>query len=586
MEKTGIIFKKPIFIKLLITFVIIIIAVFMLGISIYNQGTVTLQKELSYSVASHAQFYMENLESEIQRIKNQQYNLMNDDNLYKLSSLSDFISHIDKTEAMFRLQQRLSAIKDSSAYIKNIFVMIPAINKTIQTEQGTSDISYDQYENLQIVPELSNAQIIYWDHRMFLSSAYPINYSNDGKKEPKYIIGIELSRTAFENALKQFESYAESGAVLVTSIPEYTFKSRSNNKAAAQILDSIKNQPASKTNGTGIAKINGKTYMEVYVTSEYLQMTLLRYMQEDIVFAPLKKYQILFVVFLIDTLFLVIIYYFSTYKLIHKPLNKLIQSFQKIEQGELDFVIEHKKNDEFGYLYKRFNIMIENFKSLISQVYKQKILAQKAELKHLQSQINPHFLYNSFFNLYNMVENEDYDNAKYFTKQMGNYFQYITRSASDEVPLIKEVTHARIYAEIQAKRFRNRICLVFEPLPERYNNLIVPRLIIQPIIENAFEHGLENKSKDGSISVKFNIIDKYLCICIEDNGIGMSEEELNKLGYMLTADGEIESTGMINIHRRINFKCGAESGLKISKGESGGLKVYINIALGEEHLSV
>src|SRR5690606_27559604 len=210
----------------------------------------------------------------------------------------------------------------------------------------------------------------------------------------------------------------------------------------------------------------------------------------------------------------------------------------------------------------------------------QKILAQKAELKQLQSQINPHFLYNNFFILYNMVVTEDYENVAHFTKQLGAYFEYITRSGSDEVPLAKEVAQARIYAEIQGKRYRNRMTVDFGPLPEEAADVIVPRLIIQPILENAFEHGLKNKLSDGIVRVHIELKDQLLLIVVEDNGDEVTDEEIVHLQQLMSApDNDVESTGMINIHRRIRIKFGEESGVTISRGELGGLMLQIKINL-------
>ena len=162
--------------------------------------------------------------------------------------------------------------------------------------------------------------------------------------------------------------------------------------------------------------------------------------------------------------------------------------------------------------------MVKELKTLIEQSYKQKILVQRAEMKQLQSQINPHFLYNSFFILNTMARTEDYENIEKFTEQLGRYFQFITRSAADEVPLEKEVEHARVYTEIQAMRYSNRIKAYFEELPEEFWGIVVPRLILQPIIENAFEHGLGMVKKNGILTVSFEKLQNGLHIIIENNG--------------------------------------------------------------------
>jgi two-component system sensor histidine kinase YesM len=129
-----------------------------------------------------------------------------------------------------------------------------------------------------------------------------------------------------------------------------------------------------------------------------------------------------------------LIYSFSAYKFIHKPLLELVRAFHKVESGDLQVSINHDSDNEFGYLYKRFNDMVKNLNMLIDQVYNQKILMQRAELKQLQSQINPHFLYNSLFMINTMARIGD-DNLITFTKYLGEYFRFVTRNSSDNKPL-------------------------------------------------------------------------------------------------------------------------------------------------------
>jgi two-component system sensor histidine kinase YesM len=257
----------------------------------------------------------------------------------------------------------------------------------------------------------------------------------------------------------------------------------------------------------------------------------------------------------------------------YKPMHKLVDSFMEVEKGNLQVTISHDAKNEFGYLYKRFNEMTKNLRTLIDQVYNQKILMQRAELKQLQSQINPHFLYNSFFMLNTMVVTSD-ENLVKFTKYLGEYFRYITRNTSDYVPLIDEINHAKIYANIQLMRFSKRLKVEFGNCPEQYKDFSVPRLILQPIVENALEHGLGKKMKDGIIKVDFFTNASKFDIIIEDNGNDLSDKELMNLQKSLESeDNEAEITGIINIHKRIRLVFGQDSGLSVSRSQMDGLKV-------------
>ena len=247
----------------------------------------------------------------------------------------------------------------------------------------------------------------------------------------------------------------------------------------------------------------------------------------------------------------------------------------------MDFEIVHKHRDEFKYIYERFNSMLINLRLLIDQVYIQKILVQKAELRQLQTQINPHFLYNSFFILHRWIKYGYTDGAIQFSYQLGNYFQFLTRNSADEVPLSLEIEHARTYIDIQAIRFSNKLDVHFEELQAEYYSIMVPRLILQPIIENAFNHGLENIVDRMILSIKFTQSGNMLNIIVEDNGNVLEDSVIERMKQALDDEsGSNEITGMVNIHRRIRSKFGKECGVSLARSELGGLKVIISIPTG------
>jgi two-component system sensor histidine kinase YesM len=298
---------------------------------------------------------------------------------------------------------------------------------------------------------------------------------------------------------------------------------------------------------------------------------------ENAVFEPLRKYRNWFLMLAAVSLIIIVIYSLYVYKYIHKPLDKLVKAFRKVEYGDFNVQIGHKHNDEFQYIYTRFNVMLDNLNSLIDQAYKQQILTQKAELKQLQSQINPHFLYNSLFILNTMSRLGDYDNLEQFSNQLGEYFQFVTRNSSDEVPLEREVNHARVYTEIQEMRFSNRIRIDFGELPDHSGHIMVPRLILQPIIENAFEHGLEKKAENGLLIVQFKKNDQGIQIIVEDNGGHVEARNLEELKNRLNNPEDTETTGLLNIHQRIRLKFGQDSGLTVEPSEQGGLKITMTM---------
>lgn len=206
--------------------------------------------------------------------------------------------------------------------------------------------------------------------------------------------------------------------------------------------------------------------------------------------------------------------------------------------------------------------MIENLQSLIDRDFKKTLMMQRAELKQLQSQINPHFLYNSFFILNSLARTGETERIEQFTNMLGEYFRFITRNETDHVKLKVEVEHSRIYTEIQQLRFSRRIKVDFGSLPTEMEHIKVPRLIIQPIIENAYEHSLEKNTDSGLLIIGFNMEGAYAEITVEDNGNELEEQHIQTLQQRLHKDGGTdEMTALINIHRRLVLTYGEGSGL-------------------------
>lgn len=576
MNPLGKLWKKSILRQLVISFLCILIPIYVLSIIIYNNGIRTLREEISNSMISQVSSYLEGLEKDIKRVRTLQFDFVDDNDLNQLAAISESMNDIEKMERILRVQKRAKAIKNSSVYIQDVMILIPAVNRTI----FSSDVSvFDRYEydKLREISILPDSQVMNVDGRMFLSCIYPVPNVNSSRK-PIFIIAIELSKEKIKEALYSMIKNSGEGVIFIKPAKQTVISTNEDTKFIGEVQRLISDYLPAGGDKSMSASIDGKRYLIVYSNSVFFGATLCKYIPEDSVFKPVQKYSVWFILLTATALIIAISYSLYLHRLIHRPLSMLIKSFRQVESGNLNISIEHKYDDEFQYIYKRFNAMVDNLNSLIDQVYKQRILTQKAELKQLQSQINPHFLYNSFFILNTMSRIGDYENLERFTEQLGEYFQFVTRSAADEVTLAREVNHARVYTDIQAIRFSKSVNVRFDELPGEYADIMVPRLILQPIIENAFVHGLEKKIKDGLLLVQFLGQEGNISIIVEDNGSEISDEKLKELQNLLSGeDDSVEVTGMLNIHRRIQLKFGHQYGLDVMRGEMGGLKVVVRI---------
>jgi two-component system sensor histidine kinase YesM len=223
--------------------------------------------------------------------------------------------------------------------------------------------------------------------------------------------------------------------------------------------------------------INETEYSMLIAKSEELNMTFVKFVRKGQYLDSLNKYTTWFWVFSGISFLAISMFIVSMYKVVYNPLRKLSSAFKRVESGNLNVTLTDSSHNEFGFIYRSFNRMVHELKVLIEQVYEQRILTQRAQMKQLQSQIHPHFLYNNFQILYRMAKLEDHENLAELSLKLAQYYQYVTRNTSDDVPLAKEIEFARMYVDIQAIRFQNRLAVQFAELPPDYGHVMVPRLI-------------------------------------------------------------------------------------------------------------
>nr|WP_255654281.1 histidine kinase [Cohnella sp. REN36] len=566
--------RNTLFLRLILTFLLILMPLLLLGLYLYQWSVQTAKADIGKTALSQTSFYLTLLENEVERIKLLQFGLLEDDGLNALTLLWDRMGTIERTDKINSLRNRLYLIQNSSMYIKEVSVYIRPIGRAVSSVDGVRSLDEKRYADIWSVYGRRGSRIVEWRNGLFLSAA---KQSGTPGGQPLFVVEIELDQQKLRESLAQFNTYAGSGTLFVS--PHHEIKLASGAvERFLQEASAFAEQHASPEADYGESQeIGGHAYYTVHAASDKLDLAIYRFIPSDVIRKPMDKFYTWAWLFAAAALVIVALYAVSTYKFIHKPLLRLVKSFRRVENGDLDQVITHASKDEFGYLYSRFNQMVANLRSLIDQAYKQKIMTQRAELKQLQSQINPHFLFNSFFILNTMAKTGDMERVEQFTIQLGEYFQFVTRNASDMISLGQEIQHARTYTDIQVLRFSRRVKARFEELPAKYEHLRVPRLIVQPIIENAFEHSLERIEENGLIVVRFESADDQFDIVIEDNGDQLTDEKLNALSLALSdRDALAETTGMVNIHRRLNITFGENSGIRVDRSPLGGLRVTLH----------
>ncbi|OCT15089.1 hypothetical protein A8709_13330 [Paenibacillus pectinilyticus] len=568
-----------IFARLVSIFLAVLFPLLAIGYSVYNWGLQAVKNEITSSYQAQVDFYRENLEQELQRIRLLQFNMLNDSTVNILEVANTQLTNYEQDMDLIHVQERVESIKYSSRYISHVTVLMPALNKSV------SDLNIHEMrpsDNTLIHSVMTNPkdQIHEIDGSLWLLVSSFQDVAKDSSSRFT-IIGVELSKDYLQQMLQELQIQQGSNAYLFSWNPPFSIVADQAHTQADQIAAILQSHPLKNSpEGYESFSVDKEPYVMTYASSSQQGLTLVKSVKTSQMYKKINHYRNMFVIYSITALFVISIFTLLLYRLIHKPLKKLVKAFRQVENGNMEVEIKHHSKDEFRHIFTRFNAMISNLRDLIDQVYKQNLLIKQAELKQLQTQINPHFLYNSFFVLHRWIRYGFIEEAELFSRHLGNYFQFVTRSSAEEIQLEREVEHARTYTEIQSMRFSRRIQVRFEELPSGLGNILVPRLILQPIIENAFEHGLEDKRQNGLLVVHFLSESNRLHMIFEDNGDQLADTKLVVMKRELIDSETItEITGLTNIHKRLQIRFGEHSGISHERSELGGLKVTLTIPI-------
>lgn len=311
---------------------------------------------------------------------------------------------------------------------------------------------------------------------------------------------------------------------------------------------------------------------------------------------PVRTYTIVIIVI---SCILALIISWAVYSWITSPLSIISQGMKQVQMGNLEVRLNKKRDDEFGFVVESFNTMVKQQKQFIRDTFEQQLRIAKTELKFIQSQINPHFLYNTLNSIYQMAKNYDANDIRDMTLNLSKFFRLSLNKGVDRFTMQETVEHLMYYIRIQQIRFGDRLHVRLE-LSE--DTLLIPiqKLLLQPLVENAILHGLEKTAKPGELLLtacleQHSDLRSMLKITISDNGVGMSQEQLSyiraELGKldeesMVTQSESFTSSpelfGLRNVKARLNMVYGKTAELRLDSEENAGTSVTILIPVDQE----
>ncbi|MDR4945533.1 sensor histidine kinase [Neobacillus cucumis] len=264
------------------------------------------------------------------------------------------------------------------------------------------------------------------------------------------------------------------------------------------------------------------------------------------------------------------------------PIKVLIANMKKVENGVFEADFESLGNDEIGMLGRHFKLMIAKINELIEREYKLEIENKSSQLRVLQSQINPHFLYNAFQSIGTLALKLKAVPVYSLLNSLSNIMRYSMNMKDDIVPLLAEVNHVKSYLTLQKQRFDDQFEFELD-IEESVEEIRVPKMILQPIVENCFKHGFDQQVETATIMISAKgESDDFFSITVKDNGIGVDEEELINIRRELSDVGRSEyqkgeGIGLKNIYERLMIYYSNRVEMVVTNGREGGFTVTIMI---------
>lgn len=330
---------------------------------------------------------------------------------------------------------------------------------------------------------------------------------------------------------------------------------------------------------------------DVQIVTTLIEDTVFEYIYYDIKDVQIERtifqqqFKVIIVIAIIAFVIISAIMAFFSYYIplsISRPIKKITDVTNQVAAGDLDVRSDVTDGVEATMLSTSLNSMIDEINELLSQVTTEQIRLRKAEFELLQSQINPHFLYNTLDAIVWLAEDGQNEKVVSTVKSLSEFFRTSLNQGKDIVTIKEELQHVKSYLEIQQIRYQD--ILEYEiNVPEELFSFLIPKITIQPLVENALYHGIKNKRGLGKIVITGEKKSDYFCIYVKDNGLGISDERLETVLMNITNRNESEKStfGLYNVNERIKLDFGDLYGISIDSVYKEGTTVSIKLPLKE-----
>lgn len=556
------------YIRLLFTFLILFLPAYLVCLLLFSWGKNAIRREILDSAAAATSFIRQHFDTQLENLNRQIHSMLQDSNTLQ----NIFILDTESSESDYYLTLRsvisyLKLVQSSNDLIQEIIVYYPDYQISVSSLHPLEAIDTAALDSLLSDYRRQNSILTEHDGSFFMGRVFPYSgdyLSSDSSQRPPAFLCVLLSTETIREYLSVFNAENAWPTFLVCDDSGTCIADR--HTLGQGMAPSLQRMLLHSDPDEG--------WISTCVHSDYGNYSFYQLIPKEGLFATPERFQFFLTLYLLMLIPVFGAYALLIYRYVRKPMNRLLQAFLQVDDDTVGLQISKENTlTEFQTLIDGFNRMSLRLEDMIDRGYKQELYMQKLEFKQLQSQINPHFLYNSFYMLRHLIQDEDRDAAARLADYLGSYFRYITKIDVTQVKFSEEYENAASYLEIQKLRFEEQLQIHMDEPSEEVKNFIIPKLTLQPLVENAVKHGIRTRNDTGIINVTLHADNAALSITVEDNGVGLDDAELFHLQELLEqkTQAPADVTAVFNIQKRVRLAFGPQYGLHFSRSPLGGM---------------
>ncbi|MCJ8010237.1 histidine kinase [Paenibacillus sp. KQZ6P-2] len=535
-----------------------------------------IDKELKASNIKQLFFLSSQIDSRIDQTMNFVLTFSKDPNVRKFNGLNIWDDRYDKMQTRYVLQEKMALQSGVTSIWPVKFTVYSQLNREAISNAGTMAEYDEEYLRKNMTGKWN-----YGDGKKLADGKKPgfhWFYTDSvgqqvGLRDSSLVVQATIEHENIQNMLDSYKAGGQGNPIFYNKGEAPILNRTASVPLTDQVVQYLQQKDLGDTSQQVIT-LDHKSYLVSTVKSLYLDWHLVDIVPLDQILGPISFSRNMFYLTMVLLFAVGISASVLLYRNVQRPIRQLIRGIQSVQKGDFSVRIDSKVNNEFSFLFYRFNDMSSQIQHLIENVLHEKLRAREATLKQLQAQINPHFLYNCIGYMINMAELKEEEAVVSMGHNLSAYYRYITRMEKPLASLRDEIQLIINYLDIQ--KLRNGRIHYHIDIPEEMLTQEVPRLMLQPIVENAVIHGVGKTYSSGEIRIRGEMSDDFCRLYVDDDGPGMSEAQLESLNLKMQGPMQEDmGYGFWNTYQRIVQQFGEQSFMSFRTSELGGFRTEI-----------